>query len=268
MTSRISDLLTASSLVLGLFPALAGADADCSSVSECNREGTAAYQSKDSAAASAHFARQIDFAETELADTTAGADGDGDRDRAAGAANAARNLAINNAALAELQAGECRKASAFLGLADAGSRATLANLRQWQKRCSDVAIPDGPIGDYWQYAGHGAWNKITLRPTGDETLSLDAFWMRISRGPLDFYGLAAFGELRDVAVFVDGARASGRYEGVSAEAECSVSFELSDESLEVRTSQQAECEVGGAGALLRGRYQRVSIHPSTNSEQN
>ncbi len=264
MTSPNFGLLTVSAAVLALAPTLAGADSTCSSVGECNREGTAAYQAKDYASASAHFARQIDFAETQLADVKSGVDDDGD----GRAANAARNLAINNAALAALQAAECRKASAFLELADADNRGTQANLRQWQKRCGDLAAPDGPIGDYWQYAGHGAWNKITLSPTGDETLSLDAFWMRISRGPLDVYGLAAFGELREVAVLVDGASASGRYDGISAEAECRVSFELADEWLVVRPSQHAECEVGGAGALLQGRYQRVSIHPSTNSEQN
>lgn len=239
-----------------LWSLMAGSDvpatATCGTAAECNRKGSEAYQAGRSNEASALFSRQIDFAETDQRDA-----GDGDEK-----AQRARDLALNNAALAQLQGGECRKAAAYLGLADPQARATQANLRQLQKRCAAPAAATSLIGDYWQYAGHGAWNTITLRPTGDETLSLDAFWMRISRGPLDLYGLAAFGELTEVAVVVDGANATGRYEGIDSGIVCIANLTLTTEHLDILVSDQPECAVGGAGAILTGRYQRVSTEPS------
>lgn len=228
--------------------------ATCSSAAQCNRLGSAAYQAARSAEAALLFDRQIDYAETAMREA---------EDPEAEPLLRARDLALNNAALARLQAGECGKAKAYLSLARGKARATEANLRRIGKECVDQVESgeaDPLVGDYWQYAGHGLWNRVSLRPTGDETLLLDAFWQRISRGPLDLYGIAAMGELQEVAVFTDNGRGTGRFDGLDGSA-CSLALHLDEEAMEVTVQGEPECQTGGAGAVLGGRFLRVSKDP-------
>ncbi len=227
--------------------------ADCASAAACNRDGTAAYQAGDFAAAAERFDRQIDFAETDLdaASETAAEPEE--------ALHAARDLALNNAALARIKAGECLKARAYLELARPGTKATLANRRLLETRCGErLANAAGPLGEYWQYAGHGQWNRLSLRETGDETLRLDAFWMRIARGPIDTYGVAAFGELEQVYLHPRGGGAAGRFDGYEPEPACELEVRFEPQALEVSITPEANCRTGGAGAELHGRYLLVA----------
>lgn len=246
--------MTPAALVLALAVAPAADAATCTSTVQCNRLGSEAYQGGRSAEAALLFDRQIDYAETAIREANAAAEE---------ALFRARDLALNNAALARLHGGECGKARAYLGLARADARATQANARRIAKACADRPEPesDDPlVGEYWQYAGHGLWNRISLRPTGDETLVLDAFWQRVGRGPLDLYGLAAMGGLEDVAVFTEAGRGSGRFDGLDG-SPCSLVLQLAEEAMEVTVESRPECQTGGAGALLGGRFQQVSRHP-------
>ena len=240
-------------LFAGLLAASASASADCGSAAACNRTGTAAYQAGDFTVAAAQFDRQIDFAETDL--DAASETGDSPDEALLGA----RDLALNNAALARIKAGECLKARAYLELARADARATQANRRALDKRCAESLARDaGPVGEYWQYAGHGQWSRLTLRETGDETLRLDAFWMRIARGPVDEYGLAAFGELEQVYLHPRQGGAVGRFDGFEPEPACEVEVRFEAQALEVAITPAAHCRTGGAGAELRGRYVLVA----------
>lgn len=223
------------------------ADGQCSSSAICNRLGTAAYQAGDYALAVNHFDRQIDYAETALEQ---GADDE--------RSQAARDLALNNAALAQLKAGECWKAKAYLDLARADARATQANRRQLQARCSDELARDATTGIYWQYAGHGLWNRVQIAPTGDETLLLDAFWMRTGLGPMDELGIKAFGELEQIALHVDGESAQGRYDGVEQPETCELRLRFLGQAIEIEVNPDPDCQIGGAGAVLGGRYVLVS----------
>lgn len=92
-----------------------------------------------------------------------------------------------NAALTEL----CLRAHAWLQAADPRHRATIANLRQLQQRCDADLYEIVHTGEFWQYTGHGAWNSISIRQAGNESLRIDAFWMRIGRVPVQDYGPAA-----------------------------------------------------------------------------
>lgn len=242
-------------LALAAMPAASAADATtCGSAAQCNRLGSAAYEAGRSAEAALLFDRQIDFAETAIREA---------EEPEAEALLRARDLALNNAALARLQAGECGQAKAYLSLARGDARATQANRSRIAKACIDHAASgdaDPLVGDYWQYAGHGLWNRVTLRPTGDETLVLEAFWQRISRGPLDLYGIAAMGELQQVAVFTDDGRGTGRFDGLDG-SPCILALELAEEAMEVTVQGGPECQTGGAGAHLGGRFLRVSRDP-------
>lgn len=238
-------------LLAGLLAA--SATAQCDSAAACNRNGSAAYQAGDFASAAERFDRQIDFAETELDAASEMEDSPDD------SLLAARDLALNNTVLARIKAGECLKARAFLDLARPEAKATLANRRALEKRCGEMlANVSGPLGEYWQYAGHGQWNRLSLRETGDETLRLDAFWMRIARGPVDTYGLAAFGELQQVYLHPRDGGATGRFDGYEAEPGCELAVRFEPQALEVSITPEANCRTGGAGAELHGRYVLVA----------
>lgn len=238
-------MLMSSLLLLGF-----AAGSDCDSVRSCNRRGTEAYQAGDLLRAAEHFDRQIDFAETALQNNA----DEASQERL----QAARDLALNNAALARLKSGECRKASVYLDLARSEARATLANRRQLGARCADVLAESATTGVYWQYAGHGLWNRVQIAPTGDETLRLDAFWMRTGMGPMDDYGIKAFGELQQVALHVDGADARGLFDGLDESTPCSLTLRFLGQAIDIEISDDPNCQTGGAGALLQGRYALVS----------
>jgi hypothetical protein len=238
-------MLLSSLLVLGL-----AAATDCDSVSSCNRLGTSAYEAGDYLRAVEHFDRQIDYAETAFQHSVEEPDGQ--------SLQAARDLALNNAALAYLKAGKCLKSRAYLDQARADARATMANQRQLAARCGDEMASSASTGVYWQYAGHGLWNRVQIAPTGDETLRLDAFWMRTGMGPMDHYGIKAFGELQQVALHVDGAIARGEFDGHDENTPCKLGLRFLGQAIDIGAMADPDCQIGGAGALLEGRYMLVS----------
>lgn len=231
------------------FALLAGSESDCASAAACNALGSKALQAGDIKRAQQIFALQVDYAETaqKLAEV------DADLTRLAHA----REIAVNNAALAALRAGDCPRARAWLEAADPAHKATAANRRQLDARCAGQLDGLQHTGEFWQYAGHGVWNTVSIRPTGDETLRLDAFWMRIGRGPLNEWGPAAFGNLEQVYLHVDGQRARGEFEGIDPEAGCEVRVTWAPGGLDIEHTALDECRLGGAGADLHGRYWRV-----------
>jgi len=228
--------------------------ADCDSTARCNRMGAESYQKGDYAAALQHFQRQIDYAETAMERAEADAD--------SAALQAARDMALNNAALALMKAGDCLKSRAYLDLARAEARATAANRRQLDARCAEAFSASATTGEYWQYAGHGLWNRIEVRPTGDETLTFDAWWMRTGMGPMDEFGIKAFGEMEQIYLHPDRdenpSAASGRFDGFDPDVECRIELRFLGQAVEVAVTADQSCHTGGAGAVLHGRYVLVT----------
>lgn len=238
--------MIASSLLLSVLLAGGG---ECNSSPHCNRLGSAALNSGDVPAARALFAQQVDYAQTAVNEADEGSDGQ--------RLLAALQIALNNAALAELRAGECLRARAWLDLADPAHRATQANRRMLGKNCNTPLDARTHTGEFWQYAGHGAWNTVSVREAGDEGLRLDAFWMRIGRAPLQDYGPAAMGELSDVPLHVEGESASGTFESHEAGVECRLQVRWLDGGLSIEHSDRQACYTGGANSVLNGRFWRV-----------
>lgn len=224
---------------------------DCGSTAQCNRLGTEALRAGQHEQAVQLFERQVDFAETALREAAADAD--------TAALQHAREIAVNNAALTWLRAGDCLRARAWLEAADPEHSATRANRRQLEARCEGQLDAIEQTGEFWQYAGHGGWNSISIRPTGDDVLRLDAFWMRVGRGPLQEWGPAAFGELDQIFLHIDGQRGQGRYPGLDPDTECRVQVDYAPAGLTVQHSEDPDCRVGGAGADLYGRYWRIGV---------
>jgi hypothetical protein len=239
----------------------------CNSVARCNSQGTSAYQAGRYAQALEHFERQIDYAETAIQDREI------EDQPVEPKLSQARETALNNALLALIKAGECLKARAYLSLTDASASATRANTRVFEQRCADAMQQSGPVGDYWQYAGHGAWNRATIRQRPDGSLELDAFFMRISRGPLDTYGPAAFGSHAGVALRIDQpstpggqTSAEGDYEGYGEDPQCTLRLHFTEAGFEVADQTNTDCHIGGAGAWFVGPYLYVSSTASAPDE--
>lgn len=231
-------------------------ESTCDSVALCNERGTAAYQSGRMADAQRAFERQIDYADSAIEDLEQAG-----QPVPAGHQNA-RQLALNNAALAYLKEGACLKARAFLRLADASHRATQTNLRQLQRKCGAQLEADSQTGDYWQYAGHGAFSTLTLRPGADGGLLLDANWLRITRGPIDSTGAIAFGGFEQLPLSPNGQRATGSYAG-SEGIRCEIVLAFVGQAIEITGSENDDCNQWGAGGQLSGRYILVDPKPST-----
>ena len=228
----------------------------CASLAECNSRGTADYKAGRYAAAAQSFERQVDYADTAIELLSFD-------DKEAGPKEiAARELALNNVVLAYLRNGECLKARAFINLADAAGKATQVNRAQLDKTCAQQLKADSQTGDYWQYVGHGSWNNVTLNKGANGDLILDAFWMRISRGPMDDYGPAAFGSLAEVSMEVKGKTASGLYDGYEDDKLCELKLKFAGQAIEIDGQTEEACNIGGAGAYLGGRYELVSTTPS------
>jgi hypothetical protein len=228
---------------------LAGDEASCDTVAQCNRLGSEALQQGRFAAATALFEAQVDYAETAWNQAEASAD---DSKLAH-----AREIAVNNAALAALKSGDCLRARAWLEAADAGHQATLANRKPLAERCAGKLDVVAHTGEFWQYAGHGAWNSITLRETGDETLQFSAFWMRVGAGPIREYGPAAIGDIEQAFIHVDGQHGRGQFDGYDEGVTCELRIVWVPGGLEIQHSNVPECHIGGAGAELVGKYWRV-----------
>lgn len=224
-------------------------EADCTSASQCNRLGTQALNDGDFARATSLFERQIDFADTAFRDAEGTAD--------AARLESARDIALNNAGLTALRAGDCLMARAWLDIADSQHTATQANRRQLDARCPGPAPNFERTGEFRQYVGHGAWNTVSIRPTGDETLLLDAFWMRVGRGPLSEYGPAAFGTLDEIALRVDGGGAKGVFHGNDPTVGCELTVTYGMRTIDVQVTDRPDCQIGGASAWLGGRFLRT-----------
>lgn len=231
-------------------------ESTCDSLATCNTIGTAAYKAGRHKDAAVAFERQVDYADTAIEALAM-------EDKEAGPKeNNARELALNNAVLAYMKGGECLKARVFLKLADAAHGATQANAAQLDKSCGAQLKADSHTGDYWQYVGHGSFNNVTLNQGANGDLILDAFWMRISRGPMDTYGPAAFGSLAEVSMEVTSDGAKGLYNSYVDDKLCELNLKFLGQAIEIDQQTDEECNIGGAGAYLGGRYELVSTTPS------
>lgn len=233
------------------------AESSCDSVARCNAIGTAAYQAGRYTAAATAFDRQIDYAETAIERVE-------NENLPAGDSLAHdREIALNNAALARIGAGECLQARTLLKLADPGHRATRANTALLERRCATGLRADSRTGDYWQYARHSFFSTLTLHPGKPGELLLDAYWVRTGRGPMDEYGPAAVGSLEQLSLDLDGDVASGLYNGLEDDQLCELKLHFVGQAVEIDYQKESGCNTGGFGAVLGGRYELVSTTPSS-----
>jgi hypothetical protein len=228
----------------------------CGSEKQCNDMGSAAYKKADYAAAMAAFTRQIDFAEV-----TTPAEDDVN--------------ALNNAALAQWKQGQCLLAMQYLRVANSlnvESKATAFNRQMLAKACAPAILEKAIAGEYWQYAGAGEWNKITIAPNtegGKGEYRVDASALYVTRAPLaQNPGAFNVGGLQALGSFGGSPKAThshnvllGRYaneDNVLCSLQINVLAKSQIEPILPSLSAHPECAIGGNNVSLGGRYYQVS----------
>jgi hypothetical protein len=236
--------------------AFAGAHAQtCAGAKACNDAGTAAYKAAKYTAATELFTRQIDFAESSGNDT------------------AGELVGYNNAALAAWKQGQCLVALQYIRLAEnsGGSKATTFNKQSISKACQAQINESAIAGEYWQYAGSGQWNQLSISPAakggGEYVVTADVIY--ITRAPLASNpGAMNVGSLRAMGRFGTGYASNsfsndvflGTFATESAK-DCAIQINMAKNSLEVITpnaEKRPECAIGGLNVSLGGNYYQVS----------
>lgn len=142
--------------------AVAAEAPNCTSAKTCDAMGGKAYRAKDFAAAAALYEQQAGWVDQDSRDCEAAHDNSQHK-----ACPDLRSDAFNNAALAWLRAGEPLKARAWLAMAPA-SPSTTHNKGLVAAALASSAKPTSPAGEYWEYAGFGTWNTITVSANGKQ----------------------------------------------------------------------------------------------------
>jgi hypothetical protein len=227
----------------------------CADAKACNEAGTGAYQAAKYSQAIELFTRQIDFAES-LGNDTNG-----------------ELLAYNNAALAAWKQGQCLVALQYIRLAEnsGGSKATAFNKQSISKACQAQISETAIAGEYWQYAGSGQWNQLTIAPSskGGGEYVVTASVVYVTRAPLAKNpGAINVGGLRAVGRFglgyASGSFANDVFLGTFATEDakdCALQINMSKNSLEAiapNASKRPECAIGGLNVSLGSIYYQVS----------
>ncbi len=130
-------------MLLGLLALPVLAEQTCDTPTQCNQEGTAAYQAGRFEAAIESFERQLRRVENEDV--------------------AGLELAVNNLMLANLRAGDAGMARAWLQLAldtNLYGSATRHNLIKVSQALDYPALSDSPVGRYRRYSGQAVWSEL------------------------------------------------------------------------------------------------------------
>lgn len=226
------------SLVAGVAQA---APIPCASVSQCNEEGTAAYQAGRFEEAVEAFERQL----------RRGAQDD----------SAARELALNNLVVANLRLGRPGMARAWLNLAVADGLqgpATRHNLRSLAEAVDYPALEAGIEGHYLRYAGSAAWSSLDISRAADGGYRVHFSPIRAG-AKVEEYGPAAIGDLQGR---LQGERTYFLLQDAGLASGCAV--ELFNEGLDIRVLEvfDPQCQrYGGAGISVAGNYLKVSAEP-------
>jgi hypothetical protein len=168
-----------------LAPALSAANPQpkwqCASYQKCDEAGTRALRTGDVDRAIGLFELQAGYAE--LADIELGHTivGEGKEP-----AYPLGTLAYNNLAVANMQKGDYLKARLWCQQAlkwDRDNKAAQLNLRRVNEKLKDWKWPTSVSGLYLRYAGRGKWETFCVKQTGDSSIVVTYFGMRMGLYP-------------------------------------------------------------------------------------
>lgn len=161
--------------------------------------------------------------------------------------------AYNNVALTWIRQGEYRKAQAWLQIMPDDQKSQY-NLSRIQDKLHALPKPASAAGEYWQYAGRGEWEVLTLKAQGNEAYQAD--WAGFSFGLMGLYSGPNIGEFSEKVTLKNGnGDIALRDEGIS---QCTISLSLSPDlqTLDAKTDDPMNCGFGH-NVSADGKYQRV-----------
>jgi hypothetical protein len=229
----------------------ASAQVDCGSASECNAIAKTANERGDLPAALEAYKLQADFATGERNDALA-CDG------------------LKSLARLSLQVGKPLRGQAWANVAevncppDTGLQAIVTTLKG---KLRDAPRADSIAGLYWDYAGYGQWNELTVTDRGKGQFGVQWDMKRYGLirsaeidGPASMWDFEASGELKNGKLFL-------RYPGLGSldhdgnpygEGEpCELVLAVEPFGLVVETDLPEECTNGKWGPYPRGTSWRV-----------
>lgn len=214
--------------------------ADCAKISDYAKKGEQFYQAKNYPKAREAFEEQVGWLEQ--------CEWQKDKPNTALIATA-----YNNVALTWIRQNEYRKALAWLQIMPEDKK-SVYNLSRIQDKLQALAKPTSAAGEYWQYAGRGSWEVLTLKPKGKETYLAE--WAGYYFGMMAMYYGPNLGEFAEKVTIKSGKGAIRiAEEGIS---ECTVSLTLAPDaqSLELNTDAPMNCGFGH-NVSADGKYLRV-----------
>lgn len=209
--------------------------ANCLKISEYSAAGAKFYKLKQFAKAREQYQQQAGWSES------CGLD----QDKIA--------MAYNNVALTYIHEGNFLKARAWLSILP-NDKKSLFNLGKISGDINTAVEKQSgkPQGLYWQYAGAGLWNSMTIKPKGKQyQVDFDGYYAGMMAM---FYG-PNLGEFSTVLAFNNG---KAHYAMTGDDGDCEYDFEIKKDGLTVNRTAGDSCGFGH-NVSAEGNYQRVEL---------
>ncbi|WP_312688214.1 tetratricopeptide repeat protein [Kosakonia sp.] len=213
--------------------------ADCAKITDYAKQGNQYYQAKNYPKAREAFEQQAAWIEQ----CEYGKDQPNDVLMA---------TAYNNVALTWIRQGEYRKAQAWLQIMPDDQKSQY-NLSRIQDKLQALPKPTSAAGEYWQYAGRGEWEVLTLKADGNARYQAD--WAGYSFGIMGLYSGPNLGEFSEKVTLTNGKGDIKLHDDIS---QCTISLALSADmqTLEAQTDDPMNCGFGH-NVSADGKYLRV-----------
>lgn len=215
--------------------------ADCAKISEYAQQGERFYKAKNYPKAREAFENQVMW--QEQCDAIAR---NVDNDLLA--------TAYNNVALTWIREGEYRKALAWLSIMPENKKSAY-NLSLIKEKLAALPKPASAAGEYWQYAGRGTFETLTLKPQDKETFLAD--WSGYYFGMMAMYYGPNLGEFSEKVTLKAGKGVIKLRDGNISD--CTISLNLSPDLLHIKAKTDDPVQCGfGHNVSADGTYRRVN----------
>lgn len=215
--------------------------ADCAKIKEYAKQGEQLYKAKKYPQAREAFIQQAAW--QEQCDV-------GDQDFH----DDLQATAFNNVALTLMREGDYRKAQAWLSIMPENKK-SVYNLALIKEKLAALPKPTSAAGEYWQYAGRGEWEVLTLKPADKESWQAD--WSGLYFGMMGLYYGPNIGEFSQKVSLNEGKGVIHLREEDIADCKISLSLASDLQKITLQTDDAMNCGFGH-NVSADGTYLRVN----------
>lgn len=172
--------------------------------------------------------------------------------------------ADNNVALTYIKQGDFLKAKAWLMInpKDKKSQYNFNLIKEPLAKLSASNMSQTPIGEYWQYAGNGAWNRLNVTPANKAGTRYKISFFGLYMGLMSMYYGPNMGEFTTFSPIKNGRAVwtESAEEGIPNAEGCTVVVTFSADKVNLNTTQ-GQCGFGhnmdANGDFLRVSYKNL-----------